>query len=306
MQARPQPAIRRSSQRCRTTRCSKSCSARRSAISGKAPIPSAAWPSTGAPRENARTTAVAVGGSGFGVMALIVAAERGWVTRKAALERLGRMLEFFLQARCYHGAYPALHERTHGRDHRLLAQGRRGGPRRDVLSDDGPALRTPVFRSRHAGGSGCEIANLDSLERRRVELVYARRSRGTVLALEPVQRLGDGSRDSRLERVPHHIRACGFVAALSDRAGGLSPRVRERARISQRQILVRHRAAPRHELRRPAVLHPLLVLRARSARAHGPIRRLLGAERASRPHQPRSLRRESGQIRRATANPAGA
>jgi len=49
---------------------------------------------------------VAVGGSGFGVMALIVAAERGWVTRKAALERLGRLLEFFLQARCYHGAYP--------------------------------------------------------------------------------------------------------------------------------------------------------------------------------------------------------
>ena len=35
--------------------------------------------------------AVTIGGSGFGVMALIVAAQRGWVTRGAALERLDRM-----------------------------------------------------------------------------------------------------------------------------------------------------------------------------------------------------------------------
>src|SRR5262249_12227033 len=36
---------------------------------------------------------VSIGGSGFGVMALIVAAERGWVARGAALERLGRILD---------------------------------------------------------------------------------------------------------------------------------------------------------------------------------------------------------------------
>ena len=35
---------------------------------------------------------VAVGGSGFGIMALIVAVERGWVTRDAGMERLGRRL----------------------------------------------------------------------------------------------------------------------------------------------------------------------------------------------------------------------
>ena len=50
--------------------------------------------------------AVTIGGSGFGVMALIVATERGWVTREAALERLDRTLEVLLRARCYHGAYP--------------------------------------------------------------------------------------------------------------------------------------------------------------------------------------------------------
>jgi hypothetical protein len=52
------------------------------------------------------TDAITIGGSGFGVMALLVAAERGWVSRAAALERLARMLECLARARCYHGAFP--------------------------------------------------------------------------------------------------------------------------------------------------------------------------------------------------------
>jgi hypothetical protein len=59
--------------------------------------------------KRARGTAadpVTIGGSGFGVMALIVATERGWVARDAALERLGRMLDLLARARRYHGAYP--------------------------------------------------------------------------------------------------------------------------------------------------------------------------------------------------------
>jgi hypothetical protein len=51
-------------------------------------------------------TPVTMSGSGFGVMALIVAVERGWITRAAALERMGRALEVLLRARCYHGALP--------------------------------------------------------------------------------------------------------------------------------------------------------------------------------------------------------
>lgn len=56
--------------------------------------------------ENAVDDPVAIGGTGFGVMALIVAVERGWVTRAAALERLDRILSLLLRARCYHGAFP--------------------------------------------------------------------------------------------------------------------------------------------------------------------------------------------------------
>jgi hypothetical protein len=49
---------------------------------------------------------VAIGGSGFGVMALIVAVERGWVTRNEARDRLSRMLDLLARATCYHGIFP--------------------------------------------------------------------------------------------------------------------------------------------------------------------------------------------------------
>ena len=49
---------------------------------------------------------IAVGGSGFGVMAIIVAVERGWITRAAALERLEKILDVLIAATVYHGAFP--------------------------------------------------------------------------------------------------------------------------------------------------------------------------------------------------------
>lgn len=49
---------------------------------------------------------VAVGGTGFGVMALIVAVERGWIARDAARTRLDRMLQVLERAERHHGAYP--------------------------------------------------------------------------------------------------------------------------------------------------------------------------------------------------------
>ena len=49
---------------------------------------------------------VTMGGTGFGVMAIIVAVERNWVARDEALQRLGRMLDVLEVATCYHGVYP--------------------------------------------------------------------------------------------------------------------------------------------------------------------------------------------------------
>jgi hypothetical protein len=49
---------------------------------------------------------ITIGGSGFGVMAIIVAAERGWVTRAEAADRLVHMLDLLTRATCYHGMFP--------------------------------------------------------------------------------------------------------------------------------------------------------------------------------------------------------
>ena len=57
---------------------------------------------------------VAIGGSGFAALAIVVATERGWISREAALERLERMLAVLLRAPCYHGALPHFIDGTSG------------------------------------------------------------------------------------------------------------------------------------------------------------------------------------------------
>ena len=49
---------------------------------------------------------VAVGGTGFGALAILVACERGWVRRPLALGRFHHMLDCLEQAERYHGIYP--------------------------------------------------------------------------------------------------------------------------------------------------------------------------------------------------------
>jgi hypothetical protein len=57
-------------------------------------------------RGTSNESPVAIGGSGFGAMAILVAAERGWVRREQALERFALMLDCLEKATCYHGMYP--------------------------------------------------------------------------------------------------------------------------------------------------------------------------------------------------------
>jgi hypothetical protein len=49
---------------------------------------------------------VGIGGCGFGVMAVIVAAERGWIKREEALKRLAAMVAWLTRTPCYHGLFP--------------------------------------------------------------------------------------------------------------------------------------------------------------------------------------------------------
>ena len=48
----------------------------------------------------------AIGGTGFGIMATIVAVERGWIGRDTAVGRLIKIADFLTHADCYHGIYP--------------------------------------------------------------------------------------------------------------------------------------------------------------------------------------------------------
>jgi len=49
---------------------------------------------------------VTTGGTGFGVMALIVATERKWITRDTAARFLLKMINFLSKANSYHGVFP--------------------------------------------------------------------------------------------------------------------------------------------------------------------------------------------------------
>lgn len=49
---------------------------------------------------------VTTGGSGFGIMAIVVAADRKWITREEAVERLLKIVKFLWKADSYHGIFP--------------------------------------------------------------------------------------------------------------------------------------------------------------------------------------------------------
>jgi hypothetical protein len=50
--------------------------------------------------------ACAIGGTGFGIMATIVAVNCGWIGRDTALKRLVKMVDFLDKADSYHGIFP--------------------------------------------------------------------------------------------------------------------------------------------------------------------------------------------------------
>jgi len=51
-------------------------------------------------------TVVTTGGSGFGIMAILVGIERGFITREAGIERLTQIAGFLEKADRFHGAWP--------------------------------------------------------------------------------------------------------------------------------------------------------------------------------------------------------
>ena len=57
-------------------------------------------------RNNGDPNIVTTGGSGFGILAIIVGTERGWVTREEAVTRMVQIVSFLQFADRYHGVFP--------------------------------------------------------------------------------------------------------------------------------------------------------------------------------------------------------
>lgn len=72
-------------------------------------------PVSGLARErNTSADIVTTGGSGFGIMAMLVAAHRGWISREEARDRLLKILGFLQFADRYHGVFPHWMNGTNG------------------------------------------------------------------------------------------------------------------------------------------------------------------------------------------------
>ncbi|RFS13552.1 glucoamylase family protein [Emticicia sp. C21] len=68
-------------------------------------------PKSGLARERSNVTfgygheTCTIGGTGFGVMAIIVGVERGWIKREEGAERIRKIVNFLFKAQSYHGAF---------------------------------------------------------------------------------------------------------------------------------------------------------------------------------------------------------
>jgi hypothetical protein len=93
-----------------------------------------AHPDSGLARERSRSRDIVTsGGSGFGILAILVATQRGWVTRAQALARMDKIIGFLERADRFHGAWP------HWLD------GRTGKVRPFSKDDDGADLVETAF-----------------------------------------------------------------------------------------------------------------------------------------------------------------
>lgn len=65
-------------------------------------------------RSNGSDNVVTSGGSGFGIMTILVAVERGWITREAAVDRMIQITTFLQLADRFHGVFPHWMDGTTG------------------------------------------------------------------------------------------------------------------------------------------------------------------------------------------------
>ena len=97
------------------------------------------------------TDLLAVGGTGFGIMAMIVAVERGWISRAEAVGRLLDMLDYLKAAEQYNGVFPHYLDGPTGKEVSFWPDNAGGDLVESSYLVQGLAVRPPIFlRARHA------------------------------------------------------------------------------------------------------------------------------------------------------------
>ncbi len=229
--------------------------------------------------------AMAIGGTGFGAIAIIVATERGWISRAEAVDQLLKMVKFLHLGAHFHGVLPHF---MHGTTGQAIAFSRK---------DDGSDVVEMAFLiggllcvRQYFDGDGKEAELRDRINTLWQQTEWDWHTRGGRHIMywhwSPNQGWGmdfeiRGWNECLLTYVLGAV-----VADLSDPQRSLPSRLGDGPGVQERARVLRHQAAARPRFRRPAVLDPILLHDARSQRPERPLCRLLGAKHRPHPDQP--------------------
>ena len=194
-------------ERSPTRRCSISCSVRPSSTSGMARIPAAGLRATACSGSTDPTDdAVAIGGSGFGVMAIDrrLRARLGHA-RAGARPRLADARPPGAGHLLSRRSTPISCTATPARPCRSAARTTAPISSRSAFLFQGLLCAPRLFRPRRAGGEAPSRSHQLFVVGSGMGLVHARRTNSAYLALEPDQRLRSEPSRARLERMPRRL-----------------------------------------------------------------------------------------------------
>ena len=165
---------------------------------------------------------VTSGGSGFGIMAILAGIDRGYVTREEGLARMERIVSFLEKADRFHGAYPHWWYGDTGKV-KPFGQKDNGG---DLVETDFPHPRTigrtPILCQRKRERESPRPTDRPDLAGCRLELVSARRTKRSLLALESDVWLGNEFPCTRLQRMYDYVYSCRRFSYTRSTCGCLS------------------------------------------------------------------------------------
>ncbi len=128
---------------------------------------------------------VTTGGSGFGIMSIIVAVNRQWIDRDTAVRHLVKTVRFLAKANAYHGVFPHWMDGATGK---TIPFGRKddGG---DLVETsylfEGLLCARQYFNRQQSAGTGIARPHHLAVERSGMELAHPGQDRSALLALEP-------------------------------------------------------------------------------------------------------------------------